>query len=1005
MMTASTRLAVMDALGVLENKEQPLPLLPLARRIAELDEGDLSEQDLVQWLGAAAPGDSLVTRLGSLLARWDGERSAQWASGTSPNTQARRDFIYVQLGLGPQIQIRIDNLRPIVSGAPTIVSEDFERWFTSQRLSERSFYWRSYKDYLVNRKQWSSQTVDALDQSSTDVVERLADPTSAEDRSQRGLVVGYVQSGKTANISAVISKAVDVGYRFIIVLTGMHEALRRQTQRRLDMEVIGVPNILQSLTELEAQGTPKGDYLHDPAWLRGDFSDLGNRPPSPEIIRLTSLDEDFNQHLAHALMFKSNSMHGHLWDPENLFGIPARIAVVKKNKDVLEHLLKAMKANSTSMAEVPALIIDDESDQASINTTKPSWRTSRDSEDSKVERKRINRAISDILTLLPRAQYVGYTATPFANVFIDPDDAEDLFPKDFIIALPEPDGYMGASSFFNSVQPESPAFALDNKRAYVRELKASDRDLETQERELAEAIACFIVTGAIKLFRQHRDPRLERNYRHHTMLVHEATQKSRHREIAGRIVSIWEESDWLGPSGLVKLRQVFLDLRDTLEDRADPTAAFVDDFGTLEPFIPFALERIETDTLTLTRGPGNVALTVNSDTEVAKKMDFDRQQTWKIVVGGAMLSRGFTIEGLTVSYFRRSPRAHDTLLQMGRWFGYRPGYRDLVRIYLAENTSISRTQTVSLYDAFDSMAETEAEFRSQLSIYASWDGDSPGITPRQVVPLVRQSLPWLKPTAPNKMYNARIVSQREAVFSPKALAWEPEAVAHNWNVMQPVVSAASQHVDIYGSDSLERHVPAWAGVLSPEELAGILRNLHFLPAYGEVVVEPKAKFYEESQALGNLSDFLVLFPQLMRDGAEGQSVVIPGVGERTLAKRTRNAEDLYGEFTDPAHRQAARNFLGLGSGPTPPELLDFTRGDLRGVVLAYIIPENGPKTLARAITRNGPVGPTECSVGLTIYLPARSLDPSRNQRITWQVVGQRATPQKTAVLDNVSREP
>lgn len=982
----------MDALGVLENKEQPSALLPLARRIAELSEGDLSERDLAQWLGSAAPGDSLVTRLGSLLARWDGERSAQWASGTFPNTQARRDFIYLQLGLGPQVRIRIDDLRPIVSGAPTIVSEDFERWFTSERLSERAFYWRAYKDYLADKKQWNPQTIDALDQSSTDVVERLADPTSVDSRSQRGLVVGYVQSGKTANISAVISKAVDLGYRFIIVLTGMHEALRRQTQRRLDMEVIGVSNILQSSSELEAQGTPKGDYLHDPAWLRGDFSDFGGRPPSPEIMRLTSLDEDFNQHLAHALMFKSNSMHGHLWEAENLFGIPARIAVVKKNKDVLEHLLKAMKANSMSMAEVPTLIIDDESDQASINTTKPSWRTSRDSEDFKVQRKRINRAISDILALLPRAQYVGYTATPFANVFIDPDDAEDLFPKDFIIALPEPDGYMGASSFFNSVQPDTPAFTLDNKQAYVRELRASDGDLESQEHELAGAIACFIVTGAIKLFRQERDPRLERNYQHHTMLVHEATQKSKHREIANRIALIWKEADWLGQSGLGKLREAFLDLRDTLEDRSDPSAAFVDDFGTLEPFIPIALGRIETDPMTLTRSPKNVALTVNSDTEVTKKMDFDRQQTWKIVVGGAMLSRGFTIEGLTVSYFRRSPRAHDTLLQMGRWFGYRPGYRDLVRIYLAENTSISRTQTVSLYDAFDSMAETEAEFRSQLSIYASWDGDTPGITPRQVVPLVRQSLPWLKPTAPNKMYNARIVSQREADFSPKALAWESEAVAHNWNVMQPLVSAASQHVDIYGSDSLERHVPAWAGVVSAEEIADGLKQLRFLQEYGEVVVEPKANFYRESKALGNLSDFLVLFPQLMVDPSGGQSLVIPGVGERTLAKRTRNAKDWYGEFTDPAHRRAAKNFLGLDTGPVPPELLEFTNEDLRGVVLAYIIPESGPKAPGNQAPRESPVRATECSVGLTIYLPRRALDPNRNQRITWQVVGKRAKP-------------
>jgi hypothetical protein len=146
--------------------------------------------------------------------------------------------------------------------------------------------------------------VDVLDAASTQVIERLAKPTAELPRSQRGLVVGYVQSGKTANISAVIAKAIDVGYRFIVVLTGMHEALRRQTQRRLDMEVLGVKNILQSATELAALGSPKGDYLDDPAWLRGEFSDLQGGNPTPEILRLTSLHDDFNQHQAHSLMFK-----------------------------------------------------------------------------------------------------------------------------------------------------------------------------------------------------------------------------------------------------------------------------------------------------------------------------------------------------------------------------------------------------------------------------------------------------------------------------------------------------------------------------------------------------------------------------------------------------------------------------------------------------------------------------------------------------------------------------
>lgn len=983
------RAAVIDALGVLDSKEAPAPLLPLARRIAELDESELTDADLAQWLSSAAPGDTLVTRLGSLLARWDGTGSGEWIIDTPANTAARRDFIYLQLALPLEVQVQVNALRPVVADALTIVSERFERWLTSSRLAERSFYWPSYKQYLLSKKGWSPQTVDALDAASTQVVGRLANPTAEMPRSQRGLVVGYVQSGKTANISAVIAKAIDVGYRLVIVLTGMHEALRRQTQRRLDMEVLGVKNILQSATEFAALGSPKGDYLDDPAWLQGEFSDLQGGNPTPEILRLTSLFDDFNQHQAHSLVFKTNSMFGHLFEDRNLYGTPARVAVVKKNKDVLEHLLRAMKGNRPSMEEVPALIIDDESDQASINTTKPPSTTSVGEAKEAKERKKINKAISDILTLAPRAQYVGYTATPFANVFVDPDDSEDIFPKDFIIALPEPEGYMGASSFFNSVQPDFPRYELSNKDAYVRELKASDNDIATQNQEIRTAIAHFIVTGAIKLYRQSINPKLKKFYRHHTMLVHEAPQKAKHRDIANRIVSVWTAADWMSEEGCEHLQNTFDGLRETLEDRADGSAPFVDDFSRLENFIPSVLQLVETDPVTLSRQRENIVLTVNSDTEVAKKLDFDRQQTWKIIVGGAMLSRGFTIEGLTVSYFRRSPRAHDTLLQMGRWFGYRPGYRDLVRIFLAENTSIGKTQTVSLYSAFDAMAETEAEFRAQLSIYAAWDGDSPGITPSQVVPLVRQSLPWLKPTAANKMYNARIVSQREDVFSPKALAWEADAVAHNWKTMQPILMLADQRVDIYADHSGERHVPAWAGLVSVQTLSVCLKSTLYLEHYGELVVDPKANFYTECHSRGTLSDFLVLFPQLMIESAGAQTLKIAGLGERTLARRTRNAKDWYGEFTDPAHRKATESFLGIRDGhPFPSALSDFRTEGVRGVVLAYLIPERGPRSSSGVRDDSQPLTPSECAVGLTVYLPTRARDPRRSQRITWQAVGQ-----------------
>lgn len=962
--------ALQSAMAVMDSQGAPQPLLKLADRIKREDIEGLTDQELISWLDSASPGDSLLMTLGRLLAGWDGVDSADWTQGTDANSRRRRDVIYHHLDLDESAQQRIDRLRPIIGSGITVVAEPFERWFDPLILQQTGFYWPRYRDYLLFKKDWSLDTVNALDSASNDILQRLADPMAEEARSQRGLVMGYVQSGKTANLSAVIAKAIDVGYRFIIVMTGIHEALRKQTQRRLDMEVIGKPNI-------------EGDeYSEDPAWLSGNFSNLAGDLPTPEIQRLTTQSEDFNKHLTHTLHFKPNGQAGRLYQRDNLFPTPARIAIVKKNSAVLNHLLKAMRANCQSMVEVPTLIIDDESDQASINTTKPTWRNGRRSTEEKKERKAINRAISEMLKETPRSQYVGYTATPFANVFVDPDDDKDIFPKDFIISLPEPIGYMGASSFFNSVQPDDAHYELDNKSAYIRELTATDQDTATQERELQRAMAAFIVAGAIKLYRADLQPSLAVNYRHHTMLVHEAAQKVQHQAVGERIVSIWKSSEWLTFAGKKLLREAFEDYRPTLEDRADTIDPFVEDFDLLEPYFAQVVERVESSSGSFERRAKNVVTVVNSDAQVTSRLDFNKGSTWKIIVGGAMLSRGFTIEGLTISYFRRSPQAHDTLLQMGRWFGYRPGYRDLVRIYLATNTAISKNQLVNLYEAFDMMAESEAKFREQLALYSRWEGDEEPITPKEVRPLVMQALPWLRPTAANKMYNANIVAQREEVFSPKAPDMTKEGVAENWSVTEPLLRIADQHVDIRSSRPGERHLPAEWGLAPAVTVTRILSSIRYLPGRYEAVVKPKITYYDDRVLDGLLVDFLVLFPQLVR-GAGADSVInISEIGTRTLVRRKRKFPGEYGEFTDPEHRNVAKDFIGSTRFPCPDELFSV-RQPGRGVILAYLIPERGfPVEESR--TSVDEVKPEECTVGLTIYLPNSALDPNRTPRITWQ---------------------
>jgi hypothetical protein len=979
------RQAVLEALKVLSMRDAPADVLALARATSGLGEEALPISALENELAKAFPADPLVGALGELIARWDAyEGGAPWHGNSVPFTSERRQAVCHSLGLTEGAAQRMAQLRPILHSRRglTTVSEPFRRWYSPSRVAGHAFYWPQYSRHLRETKGWSTETIDLLNVATDRVVERLADPLSEDTRSQRGLVVGFVQSGKTANYSGVIAKAIDAGYRLVIVLTGMHEALRRQTQRRLDMEVLGKPNILLDRSELEAIGSAQGEYLDDPQWASG-FNDFKGERPRPEVERLTSYSLDFNKHRVSGLRFKAADDHVPLFSEERLFGLSARIAVVKKNADVLDHLLTAMRANKRSMLEVPTLIIDDESDQASVNTAKPSWRSKSDltesQEDAKV-RKRINKAISEMLSLMPRAQYVGYTATPFANVFIDPSDLHDLFPRDFLIALDEPVDYMGSSSFFNAVAPTDAPYLLTNKQAYIRELKATDRDLSAQDAEMQGALATYVVTGAIKLWREAHQPALAASFRHHTMLVHEATGKRSHTALAQRIVDVWSSAAWSSKRGDRLLRSAFDDLRPTLEDRQQGGIPFTDDYEDVRPFVSQVLARVETMPIDGGRAKSNCVLIVNSDTEVEKKLDFDHHATWKVVVGGAMLSRGFTIEGLTVSYFRRSPRAQDTLLQMGRWFGYRPGYRDLVRVYLATNTSISKTKNVNLYQAFESIALSEARFRQQLAEYAAWDGDQPAITPRQVRPLVLQSLPWLKPTSPVKMYNAKIARQREAVFSPKALPGDKGHVAQNWKKVRPLIRAADHHVDLGLQDA--RTVPAWVGVASVDQVVRALRETTYMDNYKDLVVRPRLAYYEHAHSEGILQDFLIVLPQLVSRAQRASNVRLTGnSGTRTGVKRKRDAQEYFGEFTDPSHRAIALA-LTRQDGTALTAASEALRSPQRGVVLAYFIPQG--ELPADGVPLD--VSPTECVVGLTVYLPQTAASSDAGAPIVFEAM-------------------
>ena len=551
-------------LGVLDGLATMGPR-PLQRRLdVEVEDTDLdvSLTSLLGHLRTTGRNDPVKQRFTLQFALWDdADESEPWAGGHGRRTSDRRIAIYRRLDLPDETHSVLTNLFPIKQDRNVVIADDFEPWYTPQLQQAAAFYWPAYERYLMNKPGWDAESVSDLSSATTDIVQRLSDPARDEAYQSKGLVVGYVQSGKTASITGVLARAIDAGYRLLIVMTGTIDLLREQTQRRIDMELVGVENILRGVDPDDPEMMSSVDYQGDPDWGCDRFISHGLLPSSqnrPDIIRLTNhrfagRTGDYRSLLAGitALEFEKRDNALPLNDRQNLNHCSARLVVVKKNANVLRRLVRDLKSIKPKLAEIPALLIDDESDHASVNTSNPNrWKQ------GQRQRTAINGLISQLLGLLPRAQYIGYTATPFANVFIDPDDAEDIFPKDFLIALTRPPGYMGASDF-HDLDPETDDDGRivrgTSEKAHVRDLVAQ-KDDPGRANEIREALGMFLLTGAIKLFReQHGGP----TFRHHTMLVHESVKRADHDALAYEIRETWRSAAFSDPSGLTHLRTLY----------------------------------------------------------------------------------------------------------------------------------------------------------------------------------------------------------------------------------------------------------------------------------------------------------------------------------------------------------------------------------------------------------------------------------------------------------------
>lgn len=958
LVSSAVREAIISQLKVMGADRPKLLLVRVNNELRVEDLPSMAEEELVSSITAENVNDPIRMEFQLALARWDATSQGEWFEGSEPATVGRRDRVLTLLGFSDNAKDVVNGQWPVRSDEGDIViATEADPWYTEERAKQHSFYWPAYRGVLSG-KGWPAEAIADLDGSTREVVSRLSDPTNETPYQSKGLVVGYVQSGKTAQFAGTIAKSIDAGYRLIIVLAGTLNMLRTQTQRRLDMELVGKENIIGGMDINDPDHRKEIDYLDDTDWEK--FLSHGVQPSDAgfvDIVRLSGYADDYKRLKKglNALEFRTGlrDKTKPLYHPDNLYKADAKIVVVKKNTTVLKKLVSDLKSLKISLAEIPTLIIDDESDQASISTKRPTAAEKR-------ERTAVNREITNLLGALKRSQYVGYTATPFANVFVDPDDAADIFPNDFIIALKRPAGYMGAKDFHDlgvDFENGSKSFATSNEAAFVRSVHGDDP--ESVQQSLQSALDAYLLSGAIKLYRAEKS---DLSFRHHTMLVHESVKMIEHRDTADLLRELWAQGGY-SSSGLSRLEELWTkDYLPVSEARAEDHSLIPSSFEELQPFIGMALDKINSS--------HNPVLVVNGDKDLQthqEALNFDQGSVWRILVGGTKLSRGFTVEGLTVSYYRRKTLAADTLMQMGRWFGFRGGYKDLVRLYIGR-AELSGQKYFDLYEAFESIVVDEELFREELARYAELDDEGkPQVRPRDVPPLVTQHLQWLAPTAANKRYNAVVTERGDGgrLKDLNALPVQNDTVnRNNFAAVKPLIEAADKKAE-FVTDSGSAYSARY-GVVSAEDFIQVLKNTTFSQTFD---LEPQLQFIKKASADGKIQDWVVIVPDL----SEGTAVTVDGVHLNVLKRKRR--EERQWAFSGSSRRQrlAVEAIADPRQKDGVTELVDSLRSPTRGAILLTAAHDpRGKHSVSDPSTLSGAVDPGVIAVMISYAAPYAS---------------------------------
>lgn len=557
--------------------------------------------------------------------------------------------------------------------ASVLLGEDAEQstWWKEYREKniQKLNFWDRYNDYLFKVKHWEKSSIKKSVDNTTDILlNSISNPLGGASE-KRAMVVGYVQSGKTANYIGLINKAIDAGYKYIIVLAGLHNNLRSQTQARIDEEVLGYETDSQE-RQKQRDRSEKNKIGVGKIYNAGFVQTLTFRDENGDFTKTKS---------------------GFTLSPDN-----PTIIVTKKIKSTLENLIGNIESNNSistdeqgrfyMKAKYPLLLIDDEADQASVNTGYEYDENGNVEDEYNV--KTINKLIRNLFNHFECKSYVGYTATPYANIFI-PNDLQfanedlgnDLFPADCIIGLPKPYFYIGANEFFGygDNNKEISQMPLRRKVLETNFIDTRAKTVGELPDSLKQAIKSFLITVAV------RNCRGEKN-KPNTMLIHVTRLKYLQDGVEKKVKDYF--NDQLQNMIIDEDRETKQELYDLYIKDFIPTSKTmniefpkfmfdVDDIG---------FEDVYTEIVRLMSDEKVVVNTINGNSkDVLAYKTHENKEYNVIVIGGDKFSRGLTLEGLSVSYFTREAKYYDTLMQMGRWFGFRPRYADLCRLYVTDD--------------------------------------------------------------------------------------------------------------------------------------------------------------------------------------------------------------------------------------------------------------------------------------------------------------------------------